>query len=280
MIESQRPPQAPAYGVQQQGLAYPPVVRERIIEEERIIRRSDQGRGGQGVADRASELAAAPPAPKPERRPQPVELSDWSYADDLRNQWRAEQLIGAEARNRNDQVIGNVENILIDSDDRITGLLVRVDEMRGVDDTVVNVPWDKVRLAADGTAVQVPVSANNARTYALYGESGVLQAALGWAGQAGAEPQRTWKVTDLIDDYATLADGSGYGYVGDVAFDRTGRVAAVIVHRDLAQGGGGGTFAYPFHGAEHGFEPWLPYYALPYGAAQVAGAEPLDEPLD
>lgn len=244
----------------------------QIVEETTIIQRGDARRGGggqqargggSGAGGQAGSVAQAPqtniPAPA-----QVVALSDWRYDDIYRSGWGADQLLGAEVNGRDGKPLGVVENILIGRDNQIASVLIK-DQTRK---TVANVPWDQVRLAGNGRALTVPLAGNaDLKQYSLFsGDNNLLVSSVAWMGPNAQQQSRTWKVTDLLNDYVTLASGNGYGYVDDVVFDGQGHLSAVVVYRDPSLGGG--VAAYPF--SAYGFEPWAPYYALPYDQNEVA----------
>lgn len=245
----------------------------QIVEETTIIQRGDARRvgggqqargGGSGQAGgQAGSFAQAPqtniPAPA-----QVVALSDWRYDDIYRSGWGADQLLGAEVNGRDGKPLGVVENILIGRDNQIASVLIKDQTQK----TVANVPWDQVRMAGDGRALTVPLAGGaDLKQYSLFsGDNNLLVSSVAWMGPNAQQQSRTWKVTDLLNDYVTLASGNGYGYVDDVVFDGQGHLSAVVVYRDPSLGGG--VAAYPF--SAYGFEPWAPYYALPYDQNEVA----------
>lgn len=245
----------------------------QIVEETTIIQRGDARRVGGGQQARgggsgqgggqAGSFAQAPQTNIPAQA-QVVALSDWRYDDIYRSGWGADQLLGAEVNGRDGKPLGVVENILIGRDNQIASVLIKDQTQK----TVANVPWDQVRMAGDGRALTVPLAGGaDLKQYSLFsGDNNLLVSSVAWMGPNAQQQSRTWKVTDLLNDYVTLASGNGYGYVDDVVFDGQGHLSAVVVYRDPSLGGG--VAAYPF--SAYGFEPWAPYYALPYDQNEVA----------
>ncbi|WP_439409646.1 hypothetical protein ACNJX9_17160 [Bradyrhizobium sp. DASA03076] len=80
-------------------------------------------------------------------------------------------------------------------------------------------------------------------------------------GQAPAEPHE-FSISKVIDDYARLQAGQGYGYVSDLVSDSSGKLAAVVISREASAGGG--TYAFPYPGETGRWSPKLSYYGLPY----------------
>ena len=85
---------------------------------------------------------------------------------------------------------------------------------------------------------------------------------------------RIWKLSDLIDDYATLADGAGYGYVDNVLFNDNGQIQAVII--SSSTGHAGANYAYPFYSYDYGWDPVYSAYHLPYTNDEVSGLGEFD----
>jgi hypothetical protein len=81
----------------------------------------------------------------------------------------------------------------------------------------------------------------------------------------------SWRVNELLGDYASLSDVPRYGIVSDLIFDSTGKAKAVIVRRAPAWGGPG-LYAYPFTG----YFPASYAYPLPYRRQEVVALRPFD----
>ncbi len=78
---------------------------------------------------------------------------------------------------------------------------------------------------------------------------------------------QTFKATDLLNDYAVLENGQGYGYITDLVFQ--GRTLKSLVVSASSPNFEYGTFAYPWTGWGRSGSPGLSYYRLPYGPGQV-----------
>ncbi|BBI64813.1 hypothetical protein HSBAA_61190 [Vreelandella sulfidaeris] len=57
---------------------------------------------------------------------------------------------------------------------------------------------------------------------------------------------RTWKISDILDDYASLKGGKGFGYITDALFSIEGIMQAIIINPSNVENGKGGPRAYPF----------------------------------
>ncbi|SHF27653.1 PRC-barrel domain-containing protein [Modicisalibacter ilicicola DSM 19980] len=181
---------------------------------------------------------------------------------------RGRDLLGIEVFGVGDgEEIGNVRDALISGENgRIAALIAEVGGLWDLGDTHVAVPWEDVELTPEG--VQVPVNEENADAYDLFeGQFPVTgqerdQAEEPGGDTSGKEP-RAWKLSALINDYARLQDGSGYGYVKDVLFSESGKIQAVVVSAG-GEAPARGPFAYPFYGYEQGWSPDASSYEVPH----------------
>ncbi len=204
-------------------------------------------------------------------------LGDWNYEEIYQTGGiKADNLLDAEVFGENEDEIGSVENVLVTQDNKIAAIIAQVGGFWDIGDTHVLVPWDEVELHEDG--VRVPVTEDNADEYGLFdAEEYITQRDLSRTQQveddvdAGAG---VWKLTDLLDDYATVGDGIGYGYIDNILFSREGDVQAVIV--ETGADFGGGTYAYPFYGYDHGWNPGQTAYYTQYNEDEVGDMESFD----
>lgn len=190
-------------------------------------------------------------------------ISEWNY-ETLYDEggMTAENLMDTEVFGPDGEEIGSVENILI-SDREVTAIIAQVGGLWDIGDTHVLVPWDEVNVGPDG--VTIPITEENAEDYGLFEEDYITQDDLSYISQvdddvtAGA---RVWKITDLLNDYASVGEGKGYGYVDNVLFEEGGKIQAVVINADSAYGGD--EYAYPFYGYDEGWDPGYSVYTLPY----------------
>lgn len=209
-----------------------------------------------------------------------VALPEWHYDALYDDGWSAEELIDeAEVYGSEGEEIGDVENILVSDKGKILALVVEMGGFVDLGDTHIMVPWDKVDLSPDLERIDVPVDQENAEEYSMYGGLSFITKPESKEKQVVYEDiatgARVWQVSELLDDYAVLNGGGGYGYVDDAIFNQQGQLQAVVVSPDFAYGPG--PYAYPFYGYASGFEPGLPYYSLNYSESDVAEMQPFDE---
>lgn len=204
-------------------------------------------------------------------------LSDWNY-DEIYEKGgiRADSLMDAEVFGDNEDEIGSVENVLITQDNKIAAIIAQVGGLWDIGDTHVLVPWEDVEIHEDG--VKVPVTEDNADDYGLFAsDEYITEQDLSQTQQVDDDIEAgagVWKLTDLLNDYATVGEGAGYGYINNILFSREGEVQAVIVQSDSAYGAG--SYAYPFYGYGYGWTPGNTAYYLQYGEDEVGDVEPFD----
>ena len=184
-------------------------------------------------------------------QPRPASLNDV-----YRNGLSAREVINTPVRGENGERIGEVKDIVVNEHGFISRLIVEVGGFFELGDQHIGVPWKDVEIGEDMQFIRVPLREVRNGTYSL----------------AGAVPQgehvptalSSWRVNELIGDYATLKDAPRGGLVTDVIFDSRGTVRAVLVNRL----GRRGLFAYPFSGCYAGADAQL--------AETAIAAEPFD----
>lgn len=205
-------------------------------------------------------------------------LNDWNYEDIYQQGGiRADNLMDAEVFGSNQEEIGSVENVLITQDNQITAIIAQVGGFWDIGDTHVLVPWEEVELHEDG--VRIPVTEDNADEYGLFASNEYI------ADQDLSQVQQlegnletgsgVWKLSDLLNDYASIGEDVGYGYIDNVLFSREGKIQAVIVESDVGYGAGG-AYAYPFYGYGYGWSPGYPTYSVQYSEDEIGDTEVFD----
>ena len=126
--------------------------------------------------------------------------------------------------------------------------------------------WDKISIGDDKQSLVVPINADNVSAFSIFGDYPDIG-------------NRSWRASELVDDYVLLDDNSGYGMVDDLVFSGEGELLAVLVRPDLVNQPGyhtPGLFAYPYYGYDYGFDPGAPNYTLPYTKDEIDAAEPFE----
>jgi sporulation protein YlmC with PRC-barrel domain len=172
----------------------------------------------------------------------------------LRNGVSIERLLGMDVRGRNNNSIGEIDNVLVNAQGRISAVVIDSGGFLNIGETHFRVPWNQVQLTPGADYVSVPVAEDNIGNFDLFAE-GVRTG------------PREWRVSELMDDYASLSDGMHYGVVQDLIASRDGALQAVVVGSRSSFGGG--YHAFPFRA--EAFQAASDTYALPYGRDRVAG---------
>lgn len=205
-------------------------------------------------------------------------LSEWNYDDLYQGGLRAETLLDADVYGPNNEEIGSVENVILDRDNQIVAIIAQVGGFWDIGDTHISVPWDKVQMTAGG--FQIPVTEDNVSEYGLYADPSIVSKSNLQSTRVVDDDliagRKTWKLTGLVDDYAVLNDGAGYGYIDDAIFNEQGKLQAIVVQPDYAGYGVGGRFAYPFYGTGYGWSPDAEAYDLRYDAEDLADSDPFE----
>ncbi|MFD2435613.1 PRC-barrel domain-containing protein [Modicisalibacter luteus] len=197
-------------------------------------------------------------------------IGEWNYQKLYQSGGiRADRLLDANVLSDSGDEIGSVENAILNQDNRIIALIAQVGGMWDIGDTHVAIPWEKVALTDNG--VQVPIREDNVDDYGLFDESYVIKQDLDQATQVEDDvmtgPQ-TWKVTDLLNDYASIDDGEGYGYVSNALFSKQGVLQALVIDPSEKRYGKG-PYAYPFYGYEQGWHPGSSSYQISYSSEEA-----------
>jgi len=174
---------------------------------------------------------------------------------------RASQLMDQDVYGLDGEELGEIQDIFVGRDGRITAIVVEGGGFLDIGDAAFRLPWNEVDLTPGTEGVRVRMTEDTAEAYGLFDGPETL-----------ATGPREYRMSELIGDYARLASGEGYGRVSDVVIGRDGRIAGVLVTRDI--GWGGGAYAYPYYGYGYGFDPGRDYYGLPFANSERAAAGP------
>ena len=191
-------------------------------------------------------------------------LGNWDAQRLYRNTWSAEEMIDTDVRGQAGEEIGEVKDIVVGQDGRITQVIVEVGGFLEIGDQHIGVPWRDVRIGENMQFVQVPLREVENGTYSLHGR--IPQ------GEEVATALTSWRVNELIGDYASLEDNPRYGIVRDLIFNDRGEAQGIIVQRGAGPWGRGGWYGYPYYGFSRGAYA----YPLPYRTSQLGEAGRFD----
>lgn len=212
----------------------------------------------------------------------PRSLEEWNY-DALYQQGgiRADALLNAKAIGAEGKAVGTIKNAILDEENQVVTLIAEVGGMWDSGDRHVSIPWDEVELTREG--VRVPVREDNLEDYNLFDDEYVDDAYI-FKGDLAQTTQvegdvmtgpRIWKITDILDDFASLGEDTGVGYITDALFTRDGVMQAIVVTPSSNEFGSGPR-AYPFYGQPDDWQPGAMHYELPYARESLTGLPAFD----
>ncbi|MCB2056042.1 MAG: PRC-barrel domain-containing protein [Geminicoccaceae bacterium] len=184
-----------------------------------------------------------------------IDLATWDQAS-LYDGISLEDMLGEDVVDPNGEEIGDVRNILVTPDGRISRIIVEAGGFLDIGDTHLAVPWDQLQF--DDDAVVVPISEDSVDEFDLFGKNYPEIA------------QNEWKAFDLLSDTVYLEDGKVYGIVDDIIADTDGRIQAILVQRGGTYGTG--EYAYPYSGY-YGFRYPMGYGVAPGSEGEVAAED-------
>ncbi|MEW5727851.1 MAG: peptidoglycan-binding protein [Pseudomonadota bacterium] len=210
---------AAALGIERElaSLGYSPGVVDGVIDQQTrgAIRAFQADEGLRATGEPTAELfrrlrlsAVAPePGPVPGDR---IEV------------WRRD-LVGKQVYGEDTGEVGEVVDLIVGADNRISGVVVAVEGLGGVDVARVPVPWEWVDHQIGRPTVVLPWSRADVEWLLAEG-SGMAAADVGG-----------WKTSWLDGTEAELAAGGVFGTVEGFVFNRIGEVESIVVRR--AEGG-------------------------------------------
>ncbi len=192
--------------------------------------------------------------------------TEWTY-DDLRDGLSAEELIEeAEVHNEAGDAVGEIEDLIVSADGRVTTLVIESGGFLDIGDATFAYPAEAARFE-EPSRIVVPIPETidvDDPQYSLF------------RGQPIAEDEPVegspWRISRLLNDYAYLGE-IPYGWVRDAIIDReTMAVRAVVVSPDVGYGAPG-LYAFPYDGAQSGDQRELGVYRIPYSAEEISELE-------
>lgn len=191
----------------------------------------------------------------------PIDLADWDYEALYASGFSAERFMNADVYGENGDVVGEIEDLVVNPDGQVTHAIIETDAFLDLGDRHVQYPLDLLEIR-DTDNVVAPFDEGRLEEYTLFP-----------AVDDRPIHGRKWRISELIGDYAYLEQATAYGYVEDVIISN-GEVASVIVSPDIAYADtdyGDGPYAFPYYGydSDYGFDPGLDVYSMPYTVEDV-----------
>ncbi|MDX1654443.1 MAG: PRC-barrel domain-containing protein [Candidatus Competibacteraceae bacterium] len=198
---------------------------------------------------------------------QAIDLTTWDRSM-LYEGWRAENLLDTEVVGLAGEELGEVEDLLINPDGSLDGIIIEGGGFWDIGDTHFRVSWDQVEVDPAMEYVTVPITEETVEEFGAF---------VDWDDR---ETVRRYRASELIGDYVSLEDTAAYGIVDDLIFDQDGQLQAVVVTPDISYGVTG-PYAYPYYGygygAGYGYQPGVDVYRMPYTRADIAELEPFED---
>jgi sporulation protein YlmC with PRC-barrel domain len=190
-----------------------------------------------------------------------VDIATWDSAFIYEAGWSAVELLDEEAYGSTGDMVGEVEDLIIGPDGNIVSVIVEGGGFLDIGDAHLAVPWDDV--TREGTnAVNTPLTTENLDDYGMFEE------------MDDQEPvPANFRLSRMLGSYVR-SDGVGYGDIRDVIFNQEDQIEAVIVWPAYGYGYGDRPIAVPYAG--QGYDPYSPYYDLPYTAEQLSELRPFE----
>lgn len=193
---------------------------------------------------------------------------------ELQQGWSADQTLDMSVVSaKTGEEIGSAENLIVDQNGKVVALVAQIGGFLDIGDRHVAVPWDEVTRKQN--QLTVPITEENIGEYSLFKDPYFNKPAdigkITTVDESLQTGPKTWQVSNLLNDYAVLENGEGYGYVDDLIFSQDNQLLSVVV--SATEVGTPGYYAYPWYGFNYGtysWDPGLGYYALPYGPTGVS----------
>jgi sporulation protein YlmC with PRC-barrel domain len=100
----------------------------------------------------------APPAAST-AAPAPMNTGNW-MTQEQPGQWRASKLEGLDVYNQNNEKIGDISELLVDSSGKIQAVVVGVGGFLGIGERDVAIPFDQIKLVNEPRAVATATTTN------------------------------------------------------------------------------------------------------------------------
>lgn len=232
------------------------------LDAARTLRETDPG-GCLTMVNAARTVLARGRAGMPEDATAVRDLRDWNYQALYEDSWRADTVMDAPVHNEAGEEVGEVEDIIMEPDGTLIGLIVEAGGFLDIGDQHIQVAWENVRIGRNGDhRVVAPLDKENVGGASLFAEDGETD-------------QQRVRMSSLLNETVRLQGGEPYGYVYDVLI-ADGKVKATVMRPDVAYTGRREPFAAPYYAYQYGYSPGHDFYLLPYDREQLDSLEGFD----
>ena len=171
---------------------------------------------------------------------------------------RASQLLGSNVVSKTGEQLGKIRNIVLADNGTVRGFIAEQIGTSVTPEFMFRLSWEQIVLPLRPGNVVADLDPSH--LFGLFPS----------AKDDHDNRKPDLLVTEIIGDYARLQTGRGYGYVNDVVLTPEGRMLAVLVTRDTAEGGG--TFAFAYPGRTGRWSPDWSYYGLAFITSEQANS--------
>ena len=185
-------------------------------------------------------------------------LSGWDY-ERLKGGRSAEDIIdNVEVHGVDGERIGEVEDLVIGPDGFLRTLIIEGGGFLDIGDTHFAYPFRRAHFTSP-ESIEIQLAEDNVEDYSLFREM-----------EDVAAERRSWRMSELLNDYAYVREGVRYGWIDDAIIGPEGKVVAVVVVPDVTYGVPG-PYAVPFDA--DAFNPGAEYTVLPYSPEEIQELE-------
>lgn len=210
-----------------------------------------------------------------------IVLSDWDYAELYESATSVREMFGTPVYGANGEEIGDIEDLVINSDGHVVAAISEVGGFLDIGDTHVAIAWDQVTRNRDGFSI--PVTEDTVDDFDIFSFADLSRAGQDVVSGVDNTPlgPRNWRASRFIGNYVRILGDSGarvnYGLVEDLLIS-DGSISATVVSATGAAGRG--YFAYPYRPYAPGYgRAWQPdneVVDLPYIEGDVRSLERFD----
>ena len=204
----------------------------------------------------------------------PMPLADWRY-DRVYEGWYADSVIDRPFYGPHGDEIGEVKNLLLNTEGKIVALIAEVGGFLDIADTHVTIPWREIERR-DGK-IYSPITEDTIDYYGMFAKEYFTVSDVGDLGAVNEffeTGPHIWKATALLDDYVVLGDGEPFGYVTDLVFDDSGKLISVVAVHARGDIDRRGVYAFPWD--DRGWEPRFDHYTLRHAESEIIALPPID----
>lgn len=191
-----------------------------------------------------------------------VDITTWNYEHLYEEGWSVTELLQGDAYGKSGARVGEIEDLIIGPEGDIRRVVIEGGGFLDIGDSHIAVPWNYVSRRRTAS-VTVDIVEENLDETAMFRD-------------ADDKPAITpnWRVRELLGEYLTLQDGTGFGLVDDVIFGADNTIEAIVVRPSYGVGRFRGPVLFPYNNSL--YTPADPVYATPYTKVELEDVDIFD----